>query len=401
MTALPSARAAGELKQAFGRHASGAAEAPGRVNLIGEHLDYNGGLALPVAIDRTLQVAWAPRGDRLVRVYDAGFDGTAELDLDRLGRWTEQPWAKYIAGVAWALEDAGSRLRGVDMAIASDVPRGSGLSSSAALEVATLAAFRAASGIALSDRDLALLGQRAENEFADVACGIMDQFASALCREGSALLIDSAALAVEHVPLPLEDSGLALVVAHTGLPRRLAASEYNLRRQECERAASLLSDLTGRGGAPLAAFAPDDIEQHGGALPENLRKRARHVATEQARVRRTVELLRQASQSVDVVRSFVEIGELLDESHRSLRGDFEVSCAELDVLCELSRSYAGTLGARLTGAGFGGATVSLVREGALAGFEDAVMRPYRQRTGLDGWWFATPACGGLRTWEVA
>jgi galactokinase len=193
---------------------------------------------------------------------------------------------------------------------------------------------------------------------------------------------------------------MALVVAHTGLARTLAGSEYNRRRAECEEAARRIAEAPGREPAPLAGVTPDEFERASAALPEALRRRARHVVTERARVERAVALLREAADG-DAERAFRELGALLDASHASLRDDFEVSCPELDLLCELSRAFAGTLGARLTGAGFGGATVHLVRAEALGEFEDAVMRPYRERTGLDAWWFETEAVDGLRVWEVA
>ncbi len=397
---LPGSEAADLLRRAFGRTAAGVAIAPGRVNVIGEHLDYNGGHVLPVAIDRATQVAWAPRDDATLRVRSAAFDETATVDLRRLAPEGLPPWARYVAGVAWALREGGHTVRGTDLAVWSDVPPGAGLSSSAALEMAVAGALRAAGGLDLSDRDLALLARRAENVFAGVACGVMDQLAAALCRRGQALLIDTADLAMERVPLPLEIAGVALVVVHTGLPRTLAASAYNQRRAECEEALRGLRAALGRPIGALADVAPGELDAAAAALPETLFRRARHVITEEARVREAVRLLRKAG-SQGGFAAFEALGRLLDASHLSLRDDFEVSCPELDLLCELSRSFEGTLGARLTGAGFGGATVHLVRREALGRFEEAVVRPYRERTGLDAWWFETTAADGLRVWEVA
>lgn len=396
---LPGEPAVEALWRAFGRRAAGVAIAPGRVNLIGEHLDYNGGLVLPIAITRATQVAWAPGHAPTIRVYSDAFGEVAEVDLRRLEPGARPEWARYVAGVAWALREAGHELRGADLAIWSDVPPGSGLSSSAALEVAVLGALRAAAGLDVPDRDLALLARRAEHEFVGVACGVMDQLAAALCRRGHALLIDTGSLVLEQIPLPLDRAGVALIVAHTGLRRSLAASEYNRRREECEEAARRIALETGRTDASLARITPQDFDGAAVRLPELLRRRARHVVTEQARVERAVALLREAATG-DSEAAVRELGALLDASHASLRDDFEVSCPELDLLCSLSHDFDGTLGARLTGAGFGGATVHLVRREALGGFESAVMRPYRERTGLDAWWFETAAADGLRVWEV-
>lgn len=387
------------LRRAFGRAAAGVAIAPGRVNLIGEHLDYNGGRVLPVAIDRATQAAWAPRDDRTLRVCSAAFDETFTVDLERLSPEALPPWVRYVAGVAWALREAGHTAPGVDLAVWSDVPPGSGLSSSAALEVATAGALRAAGGLNMPDRDLALLARRAENAFVGVACGVMDQLAAALCCRGHALLIETASLDVEHVPLPLERTGVALVVVHSAVPRMLAASAYNRRRAECEEALQRLRTWLERPIGALADVTTDELERAARGLPETLFRRARHVVSEEARVREAVGLLRKAGER-DGFAAFEALGGLLDASHASLRDDFEVSCPELDLLCELSRTFDGTLGARLTGAGFGGATVHLVRREAVAAFDAAVVRPYRERTGLDAWWFETSAADGLLVWEV-
>lgn len=386
------------LWRVFGRPAAGVAIAPGRVNLIGEHLDYNGGRVLPVAIDRATQAAWAPRDDATLRVCSAAFDETVTVDLERLSPEPLPPWARYVAGVAWALREAGHTVPGVDLAIWSDVPPGSGLSSSAALEVATAGVLRAAGRLEMPNRDLALLARRAENAFVGVACGVMDQLAVALCRRGHALLIKTASLDIEHVPLPLESAGVALVVVHSAVPRTLATSAYNRRRAECEEALRRLQASLGRPIGALADVTTDELERAGPGLSKTLFRRARHVVSEEARVREAVRLLRKASEE-NGLAPFEALGRLLDASHASLRDDFEVSCPELDLLCELSGKFEGTLGARLTGAGFGGATVHLVRKEAVDAFDAAVVRPYRERTGLDAWWFETYAADGLRVWE--
>ena len=388
-------RLAGAFESRFGRPPTAVAAAPGRVNLIGEHLDYNEGHVLPVAIDRSVMVAFAPRPDRLVRLYSLDFEQESAFDLDEIEKDPEAPWSDYVRGVAWALREAGHRLSGLDAALQGDVPVGAGLSSSAALEVAALGACEAASGLRLDGRDLALLGQRAENCFVGVACGIMDQMAAALSRAGHALLIDCRSLEHEAVPLPLEDSGsgggagLRLVVADSGVRRALLDSQYNLRRQECQRAAELLAAaIADRPVTALRDVRPEDLARHGDSLPPNLLKRARHVVEEERRVLLSVEALRTGD-----VEAF---GEMLNASHRSLRDDYEVSSPELDLLAELAWAQPGVLGSRLTGAGFGGCTVSLVRAEAVEAFREGVVARYCAETGREGRMYVCRAADGLR-----
>jgi galactokinase len=381
-------RLAAAFQARFGRPPTAVAAAPGRVNLIGEHLDYNEGHVLPVAIDRSVMVAFAPRPDRRVRLYSLDFEQESAFDLEDIQRDPEAPWSDYVRGVAWALRGAGHRLSGLDAALQGDVPVGAGLSSSAALEVAALGAFEAASGLRLDRRDdLALLGQRAENGFVGVACGIMDQMAAALSRAGHALLIDCRSLEYEAVPLPL--AGLRLVVADSGVRRALVDSQYNVRGQECQRAAELLAAaIADRPVTALRDVRPEDLAHHGDSLPPSLFKRARHVVEEERRVLLSVEALRAGD-----VEAF---GEMLDASHRSLRDDFEVSCPELDLLVDLARAQPGVLGARLTGAGFGGCTVSLVRAEAVGAFRNRVVERYRTETGREGRMYVCRAAGGLK-----
>jgi galactokinase len=390
----PAGRPSGRLRRLatafesrFGRPPTAVAAAPGRVNLIGEHLDYNEGHVLPVAIDRSIMVAFAPRPDGRARLYSLDFEQESAFDLDEIERDPEAPWSDYVRGVAWALREAGHRLSGLDAALQGDVPVGAGLSSSAALEVAALGAFEAASGLRLDRRDLALLGQRTENRFVGVACGIMDQMAAALSRAGHALLIDCRSLEHEDVPLPL--AGLRLVVADSGVRRALLDSQYNLRRQECQRAAELLAALIAdRPIAALRDVGPEDLARHGDSLPPDLLKRARHVVEEERRVLLSVEALRAGD-----LEAF---GEMLNASHRSLRDDFEVSSPELDLLVELARAQPGVLGSRLTGAGFGGCTVSLVRAEAVEAFREGVVARYCAETGREGRMYVCRPADGLR-----
>jgi galactokinase len=379
-------RLAAAFESRFGRPPRAVVAAPGRVNLIGEHLDYNEGHVLPVAIDRSIMVAFAPRPDGRVRLHSVDFEQESAFDLEDIQRDPEAPWSDYVRGVAWALRGAGHGVSGLDAAIQGDVPVGAGLSSSAALEVAALGAFEAGSGFQLDRRDLALLGQRAENGFVGVACGIMDQMAAALSRAGHALLIDCRSLQYEAVPLPL--AAVRLVVADSGVRRSLLDSQYNLRRQECQRAAELLAAaITDRPVTALRDVQPEDLARHGDALPPKLLKRARHVVEEERRVLLGVEVLRAGD-----VEAF---GEMLDASHRSLRDDYEVSSPELDLLVELAWAQPGVLGSRLTGAGFGGCTVSLVRAEALESFREGVMARYCRETGREGRMYVCRAADGL------
>ncbi len=365
----------------FGRSATLVAEAPGRVNLIGEHTDYNQGHVLPLAIDRTLAVAAAPGDETAVRTYALDFEEQDEFSLPAPCPVPEGSWRNYVRGVAWALREDGGTLRGADLAIAGDVPVGAGLSSSAALEVAVAGALAGISGLTVEPRHLALLAQRAENDFVGVQCGVMDQLAAALGQRGHALLIDCRSLQVEPVRLRLEEKGVAIVVVDSGVRRRLEAAPYNLRRQECAEAARLL------GVAALRDVDGAMLESRRADLPDHLYRRARHVVTEEARVLAAVEALRAARVEA--------LGALLYESHGSLRDDFDVSCPELDLLVELAGGTDGVPGARLTGAGFGGCTVNLVRAEALAAFEARVLSEYRERTGLTVTVYECHAADGL------
>ena len=310
------------------------ASAPGRINLIGEHTDYNGGFVLPCAIDLRVAVAIGPGSAQL---YSADFDELRPLSGKREGSW-----ADYPGGVAWALKERGIALPAFRSAFAGDVPRGSGLSSSAAIEAATALALVELFHLGIARKDLAVLCQQVENKFIGVNSGIMDQYASFLCRQGSALLIDCRSLDAEHVPLDLVTAGLTLLVCNTQVSRELGTTGYNARRSACERAAHTL------GVKELRDAQLQDLDRLSG---EEL-KRARHVVTENARVLRAVEALR--------LHDFVEFGKLMYASHKSLRDDYEVSTPELDAFVQLAKQ-SGAPGARLTGAGFGGCAIALMK----------------------------------------
>jgi galactokinase len=347
----PEQRAARAYKEKFGEEPELVASAPGRVNLIGEHTDYNGGFVLPCAIDRRIAVAVGAGEGAL---YSADFDQTRQID-DK-----DSSWADYPRGVAWAIGEAGHEIGGFRAAFAGDVPLGSGLSSSAAIEAATALALDAFFGLGVGRTDLALACQQAENDYVGVGTGIMDQYASLLCEAGAALLVDCRSLDAESVPLDLQAAGLALVVCDTRVERGLADTGYNDRRATCERAASML------GVEELRDATEGDLDLLSGAEL----KRARHVISENARVLEAVEALRD--------RDFEEFGRLMFASHTSLRDDYEVSTPELDTFVRAAQQH-GARGARLTGAGFGGCAIALVPEDKTVAFTNACEQAFAER----------------------
>jgi galactokinase len=344
--------------------------APGRVNLIGEHTDYNDGFVMPAAIDFYTWVAIAPREDRKLAVYSEEFFEGVEFDLDEAGPRASGHWSDYVRGVALVLEQSGYRLRGANLAIQSEVPIGSGLSSSAALEVAAGLAMLDAADLSIDRTELARLCRRAENEFVGARVGIMDQFISCNGRAGSALMLDCRSLGYSLLPL---SDGVRLVVSNTMVKHALAGGEYNVRRAECEEGvrhlARSLPDVRA-----LRDVTPDDLERYGGDLPAVIYKRCRHVITENARVIEAAAAL--GSGDLDY------FGKLMAESHRSLRDDYEVSCRELNIMVELASKIEGVFGARMTGGGFGGCTINIVRAEAVADFKREVARAYEEATGL-------------------
>jgi len=369
-------------------HFDRVAIAPGRVNLIGEHTDYNDGFVLPAAIDRYVVIAFAPRSDRWVSVRSLSFGEDDAFSLDDAARLPDGGWRNYIRGVASALQEKGYRLTGVEMAVWGNVPPGAGLSSSAALECATLGAFASASQLTIASRDKALLAQRAENRFVGVECGVMDQMASVLGRRDHALLIDCRSLDVDFIPLDLDAHGLRLVIADSAVRRQLDSSAYNERRAECAAAARRLASLLGRHIVVLRDVGVQELDAVIDKLPEPLSRRARHVVGENKRTLQAAAALRQGD--------FEAFGALLYASHDSLRDDFAVSCPELDLLVDLAKRMPGVVGARMTGAGFGGCTVNLVRAESLADFDEAVIEEYRRRTGLAAHSYVCRAVDGLR-----
>lgn len=358
--------------------------APGRVNLIGEHTDYNGGFVLPMAIDREALIAGRRRADNTVRMIALDFGGDQSVfPLDAIARDENHAWSNYVRGVALALQERGAVLTGLDMVIQGDVPIGSGLSSSAALEVCAAKTFDTFSALGLSGVDIAQLSQHAENQFVGVQSGIMDQFISALAQAGHALLIDCRDLSHRNVAMP---KGITVVICDTMKRRGLVSSEYNTRRAECEQAVRLLAGRLGRPIRFLREVSLDEFTPLERELPPQVAKRARHVIGENARVLAAVTAMEKDD--------LVTLGRLMNESHKSLRNDYEVSCLELDAMVDTARHQPGCQGARLTGAGFGGCTVNLVRDNAVSAFVEGVARGYQAHTGIQPQIYVSRAAAG-------
>jgi galactokinase len=345
------------FEEVFGSAPTVLAEAPGRVNLMGEHTDYNDGYVLPIAIEQRTRVAMRPNGTDQHALYSEMLDSTVRF---KLGQPPTEHFATYVYGCLMEARAIGVETSSLDIHVQSDVPMGVGLSSSAALEVATLRALRALTGAQLDDVRIAQLGQRAENEYAGVRVGIMDQMASSLADIHKALFLDTRTLERRLVPLP---PASAVLVINSGVPRTLATSGYNQRRAECEEAARRLGVAALRDVKDIAAAD---------SLPEPLRSRVRHIVSENARVLRAVECSNAA-----------EFGLLMNASHTSLRDDYQVSVPALDYLVALLQAHPRVYGARLTGAGFGGACVALCGPEALHEIAAGVLRDY-ERAGFNG-----------------
>jgi galactokinase len=348
----------------FGLPPAALVRAPGRVNLIGEHTDYNDGFVLPLAINRAIWIALIPRADRQVVAYSLDYDERITLSLQAIEHGGPG-WSEYLKGVAWALEEAGYQLTGWQGALAGDVPLGAGLSSSAALELATARAFAAVSHLNWSPPEMARLAQKAENRWVGVNCGIMDQMISAAGVAGHALLIDCRSLQTTPAPFP---EGTVVVVMDTNTRRGLVDSAYNERRAQCEEASRFFGVPALR-DVDLATFKNRAAE-----MPPLTRRRARHVITENQRTLQAVEAMQCSDARL--------LGELMKASHISLRDDFEVSSPELDLMVELATRQPGCFGARMTGGGFGGCAVALVGSAVTQAFVAAVEQEYESKSGI-------------------
>jgi galactokinase len=357
------------FKSRFGTHAS-VYRAPGRVNLIGEHTDYNDGYVLPAAIGFSCWVAIGPRDDHQLVLYSENFGEARAADLHQMGTRGSGHWTDYPFGVAWALREAGYPLSGANIYVAGDVPVGAGLSSSAAIEVATAFALLSAANLPIDRTNLAVLCQRAENEYVGMRCGIMDQFVSCQGRAGHALLLDCRTLEYRALKLPPR---LRLVICNTMVKHNLQAGEYNVRRAQCEEAVRKLAAAF-PGLHSLRDVTMEQLTRHRGLFSDTLYRRSRHVITENQRVCEVANAL--GSGRTERLR------ELMAASHQSLRDDYEVSCRELDAMVEIAERQRGVHGARMTGGGFGGCTINLVDVEHAAQFQRNVTTEYESAIGL-------------------
>jgi galactokinase len=363
--------------------------APGRVNLIGEHTDYNDGFVMPAAIGFYTWIAAAKREDRVLEAYSDRFDEKITFSLDALDGPPRKHWSDFIRGVAAALQGAGHKLWGASLVIHGEVPLGAGLSSSASLEMATALALTVLSGITVPRLELAKLCQAAEHEYVGTRCGIMDQFIAAFGVSGNALMLDCRSLEYQLIRVPPD---LRLAVCNSMVRHEHASSgEYNLRRADCEAGVKLLAEHL-PGIRALRDVGIADLEKYKHALPETIYRRCRHVVTENQRVLEAAKAL----QSGDAG----EVGRLMYASHASLRDDYEVSCKELDLLVELAAATPGVCGARMTGGGFGGCTVNLVRGQCAAAFEAQMARTYQEATGIAPDIYICEPAQGAEAWPA-
>ena len=351
----------------------GAFSAPGRVNLIGEHTDYNDGFVLPMAIEKEIVMLGQLRNDRRVRVFDFGYNTEIDFSLDKLIPLRKNTWANYLMGVVDEIQKAGYILQGANLIFRSNVPRKAGLSSSAALEVVTALTMAKLNSSDIKPLEMAYLCRRAENNFVGVACGIMDQYVSCLGQKNYALFIDCRSNNYEIVPF--KNHNYQIVICNSRVQRGLVNSEYNRRREECKRAAEFFNHKLKREIRALRDVTIDEYKKYQRQLPEIIARRARHVISENYRVQAGVQALRE--------ENFSAFGKLMVESHRSLKNDYEVSCAELDLLVDLALKQEGVLGARMTGAGFGGCTVNLLKRDYIDAFKKSVKNEYKKITGIN------------------
>ena len=361
--------------------------APGRVNLIGEHIDYNDGFVLPMAISLETVLRVRPRPDRTVRIFAREFNQTVEFSLDSMQK--QNGWIDYVQGVARELAGASVPLHGFEGVIESTVPIASGLSSSAALEVAACLAFTHLAEQPMSPTDVALLCQRAENKFIGVNSGIMDQMAVAACKRDHALLIDCRSLELEHVPFRLHE--YSCVVTDSGAPRELASSAYNERRAQCEEGLAILQEKIS-GIQSLRDVSTQDLETHGASLPDVVRRRVEHVVGEIERTQQAVASLKNGD--------LVSFGARMNESDFSLRDLYEVTSPELNWLTDWARAQNGTIGSRMTGAGFGGCTVSLVARDHVDEWMQRLPGEYKTAMGRDARCWVCEAAQGAEVLSV-
>lgn len=359
-------------------------QAPGRVNLIGEHTDYNDGFVLPIALNYTTKVFAAPRADEKIEVYSANYDELKTFDFNSAPRKNTGEWINYVEGVARILRDKTHKIGGANLLISSDVPVGAGLSSSAAIEIAVGYALTSVSNTEIDKIQLALVGQAAEHEYAGTKSGIMDQFAATFGRAEHALLIDCRKLESRAIPLHFDSA--EIIVCNSGVKHSLASSEYNTRREECEKGVAILREFLPEISA-LRDVSKQNLERFAAHLPETIYRRCCHVVTENSRTLKAAEAFRYG----DIILA----GKLMSQSHESLRDDYEVSCAELDTLVALAENFDGVYGARMTGGGFGGCTVNLVEREKSREFIEYLRKNYAEQTGISADFFHIQASDGV------
>ncbi|NLK08416.1 MAG: galactokinase [Firmicutes bacterium] len=365
-------------------------KAPGRVNLIGEHTDYNDGFVLPVAIDRDIIMAARPRDDGQVNAYAADLDAKSSFHLDDIQHDSDAPWSNYIRGMFLLLKQRGFAVKGMDAAFSGNVPLAAGLSSSAALEMSTGLAASVIGGFHIDKVELAEIGQATENDFVGVNCGIMDQFISALGEKGRALFLDCRSLEYELISLPFMEE-YKIVIGNTMVQRGLVDSAYNERRSQCEEGVRILKQHLPRITA-LRDVSTAEFQKYRSHLPSIVAKRCEHVIRENQRVLDSVEALKSGNHLV--------FGELMQASHESLKDLYEVSCRELDIMVEAALGLSETIGSRMTGAGFGGCTVSLVQAAQVDNFIDTVHATYQSKTGLEPEFYVCSAEDGAVQLEL-
>jgi len=368
----------------FGRKPTKLYRAPGRVNLIGEHTDYNDGFVMPAAIGFSTYVAIAPREDQKLSVRSHEMGGDFVFDLDRLPHKRVGGWCDYVVGVASILQSHGHKLSGADLLVHGEVPIGAGLSSSAAIEVASALALMDISKIAVPLPEVARLCREAENNFVGARVGIMDQFVSCLGKAGQALLLDCRSLDFKYVSIP---SDMQIVVCNTMVKHDVAAGEYNTRREECESAVRYFAQINPAIKA-LRDVSIDLLEQKGKALPATIFKRCSHVIHENERTLKAADALIQGEIGM--------IGRLMRDSHNSLRDLYEVSCKELDIMVDAAQDLPGFCGGRMTGGGFGGCTVNLVREESASEFADQIAERYHRATEITPQVYLCPVAEGAQ-----
>lgn len=376
--------AEGLFAELFGHKAEDLFTAAGRINVIGEHVDYCGGKVFPAALNLRCNVYGRKNGENVIRVAASDFKEVVTLEIDKLNSYKNLKWGNYQAGVAFYLQENGTPIVGCDLLYDCTVPFGSGLSSSAAIEVSTAVALSEYAQVKYDKVELALISQKAENKYAGVNCGIMDQFASAMGKKDHAILLDCATLKYEYVPLQLGD--YCLVVANCNKPHNLVESKYNVRRHEVETALKAIRTLRPETKC-LAELTPKEFNEIKYVLSGVVSKRAEHVVMECARVQKAVEALKAGD--------LVELGQLLNESHYSLRDLYEVTGRELDTLSALARKETGCLGSRMIGAGFGGCTISIVKKSAVEGFERRVGKAYFDTIGYHASFYETSIEDGV------